>query len=173
MKTPFGPLIFVVPVFLLGGCGFHPMYGDYSRPTQGNVAASAAMEQVGIDIVPNREGQMLRNNLMDRLYHNGYPSNPTANLHVDELKETITKLDLTKASESTRAQLRLETLMTLKDGAGKPLLSRPIKSIVSYNILGSEFATRVTEDDARRSAINDIARQIELNLSLYYNGQIP
>lgn len=154
----------------LAGCGFQPMYGDYSAAAD-QTSHNTALSQIAIDIIPDREGQILRNNLIDKLYDGGYPSQPTATLHIEKLEETITELDLTKSSEATRAQLRLQTNIVLKEAStGKTLLTRPLQSITSYNILESEFATRVTKESARQSAIADLARQIELNLSLYSNA---
>jgi LPS-assembly lipoprotein len=152
----------------LSGCGFQPMYGNYSATATQNTTPSS-LSQVAIDIIPDREGQLLRNNLIDRLYKNGYPTTPIATLQIKKLDEVKTELDLTKSSEATRAQLRLTTVMQLIDATtGKIVINKTVKTVTSYNILESEFATRVTEDSARQNAINDLARQIELNLSLYY-----
>lgn len=164
------PILFCATALLLSGCGFQPMYGDYAASAQKSGTSSHRLSQIAIDIIPDHEGQILRNSLIDRFYTNGYPSSPIATLHIEKLDETRTELDLTKSSEATRAQLRIKTKMTLIDNAtGQPLLARTLQTVTSFNILGSEFATRVTEDSARQSAINDIARQVELNLSLYYN----
>jgi len=157
------------------GCGFEPMYGQHSsNGVSGGTSSQSAsvsdhLSQIGIDIIPDREGQTLRNHLIDRLYRSGYPSNPTATLKVSKISEVRTELDLTKSSDATRAQLRLTAVMTLVDDKGTTVLSRPVQTVTSFNILGSEFATRVTEQAARESGLNDLARQIELNLSLYYS----
>lgn len=164
------PILLTAAAVLMSGCGFHPMYGDYSASSQGT-GVSSALSQVSIEIIPDRDGQILRNSLIDRFYQNGYPSNPTATLKIEKLNEIRNELDMTKSSEATRAQLRLSTRMTLIDSSGKMVLDRKVQTITSYNVLGSEFATRVTEESARQSALNDLARQIELNLSLYYNAR--
>lgn len=153
------------------GCGFEPMYGYRSNTNQQSPSIAAQMSQVGIDIIPNREGQSLRNNLIDRLYRNGYPSNPTMTLKIAKINELRTELDLTKSSDATRAQLRQTTVMSLVDDKGTTLMTRPLETITSFNILGSEFATRVSEQAARESGLNDIARQVELNMSLYYSSK--
>ena len=158
-------------VLLLSGCGFQPVYGTHQAapPLSTNQAAATALSQIDIAIIPDHVGQILRNDLIDRLYRNGYPSNPIATLNIKKLEESKTELDLTKSSEATRSQLRIKTNMQLVDSSGHILLNRDIQTITSYNVLGSEFATRVSEEDSRQSALNDLARQVELNLSLYYN----
>ncbi len=154
-------------IILLSGCGFEPMYGSQSNQTHPNVPEQ--LSQIAIDIIPDHEGQTLRNALIDRLYQSGYPNAPIATLKIAKIEETRNELDLTKSSDATRAQLRMTSTMTLTNKSGVILLSRPLKTITSFNILGSEFASRVTEESARQNAIQDLARQVELNLSLYYN----
>lgn len=154
---------------LLSGCGFQPLYGSHAEKRDESI--SSKFSNIDIALIPNREGQALRNHLMDRFYQSGIPSHPTARLQIAQIDETLTELDLTKSSDATRAQIRLKTIMTLTDDAGKVLISRPVQSLTSFNILGSEFASRVTEESARQSALKDLARQIELNLSLFYSAQ--
>lgn len=160
-------------VTLLSGCGFSPMYGNHAPTTENPSSPSVAanLSQIDISIIPDREGQMLRNDLMDRFYRSGYPSNPIATLNIAKVNQVRTELDLTKSSDATRAQLRVYATMTLVGRDGSVLLQRDVQSVTSFNILGSEFATRVTENAARENAINELARQIELNLSIYYNDK--
>lgn len=154
----------------LASCGFQPMYGD--KAAQIDAPVAAALSQVEISIIPNHEGQSLRNQLIDRFYTQGYPDNPAYRLDIPLIQEIRTDMDITKSSESTRAQLRLKTTMSLTDRkTGQVVLTRDLFALASFNVLESEFATRVTEDKARENAITDLARQVELNLTLYLNHQ--
>lgn len=148
----------------VSACGFTPMYGASDKAEQNSVAASLA--QVEIATIPDRSGQVLRNDLLDRFYTQGYPSAPLYKLSVDTLTELRVDLDITKSSEATRSQLRLTSKMTLYDNKGVVLATRDLFAIASFNVLQSEFATRVTEENARQNAIHDLARQIELNVVL-------
>ncbi len=137
--------------------------------TTKNIAASAQLGTIEVAIIPNREGQYLRNALMDRFYQSGIPSNPAYKLHIKEISETVTNFDITIESESTRRQLKLTTTLTLSDViSGKPVLTRGLLAITSHNVLESEFSTLVTEQSAREAALNDLARQIERQLALYF-----
>lgn len=151
---------------MLSGCGFQPMHGQFS---QSAVKNSPTHQSIKIDIIPDRSGQILRNDLMDRLYVYGEPAAPLYVLTLTPIKESVSDLAITKSSEATRAQILLTTTMTLKNNAGEVLLTRDLRSRASYNTLESEFATRVTEKSARESALSDLARQAELNLNLYFN----
>lgn len=150
----------------LAACGFTPMYGKNSSHSQ-NVTAN--LSQVQIENIPNREGQFLRNELIDKFYKGGRPTDPAYVLEVAPIRERITDLDLTRSSDVTRAQLRLSSTMVLKSTeTGEVLLNRALSATSSYNVLGEEFATRFSEQSTRENALKDLARQIELQLGLYF-----
>ncbi|HNQ91539.1 MAG TPA: LPS assembly lipoprotein LptE [Alphaproteobacteria bacterium] len=156
-------IILMMMLFFLTACGFQPVHGKYS----GSAAPlPSEVPSVEIGMISDREGQMLRNALIDRIGTDGHAP---YKLMVDKLEETKKELAITKASEATRAQLRLKTRMILVDRSGREVLSRDLQAMTSYNVLESEFATRVTRNAARENAINDLARQIELALDLYFN----
>jgi LPS-assembly lipoprotein len=160
----FAVLIFGATLFLTA-CGFEPLYGG--RDT-GRAGAEDILAQIDIANIPDREGQYLRNALIDRFYRHGRPSDPLYTLQISPVRETLTDLDITKSSDATRGQLRLSAHMALIERAsGQTVLTRDLTSITSYNILGSEFSTRVSEENTRLNALNDLARQIELQTSLY------
>jgi LPS-assembly lipoprotein len=153
----------------LTACGFRPVYG-VNRDTPTGVEEK--LSRVEIANIPDREGQYLRNALIDRFYRNSRPVDAAYILTVSPVKETITDLDITKTSDTTRTQLRLAINYTLTDKAtNQPLFTRQGTSVNSYNVLGSEFATRVTEDNARKNALDDLARQVELQINLYFKRQ--
>lgn len=157
-----------VTLWVLAACGFSPVYGD--RKGSDN-AALAAYDQLEIANIPDRDGQRLRNNLIDRLYRNGRPAETRYLLKITPLVERRFDLDITKAADATRGQLRLSSQLVLIDQrTGQTVLERPLLSITSYNILGSEFTNRVAEDNARENAIEDLARQIETQLSLFFRS---
>ena len=155
-------------LFLLSACGFHPLYGVNKYQSTGVEEYLAATK---IENIPNRDGLYLKNALIDRFYRDGKPENPRYQLDVSPISERSTDLDITRTSDSTRAQLRLDTAITLRDKlSGNIVLQRNIYAIVSYNILASEFSTRVSRQNARDNALTDLANQIEIQLSLYYKS---
>ncbi len=162
-------LIALVSILMLASCGFTPIYGSQSGAKSG-VAATKGLDNVDIDIIPNAEGVALRNALIDRFYANGYPSNPRYRLSVAPIIEDVIDFDITVESETTSRQLKLSTILGLMDlQTGEVVLKRKIQAYASYNVIGSQFTTRVSEADSREAAINDLARQIETQLSLYFN----
>ena len=51
---------------------------------------------------------------------------------------------------------------------GKPVLTRSLWSVTSFNQLGSQYTTLVTEEDARNQAIRQLSDQIVTRLELYF-----
>jgi LPS-assembly lipoprotein len=155
---------------MLSACGFEPMYGGTTRNSYGATASEDKLSKIHIANVPNAEGQYLRNALMDRLYRHGRPADALYTLNIDPLQERLINLDITIESETTRRQITIKTSFTLIDNQSKEtLLSRSVSASNSYNILGSQFTTLVSKEDAREAVLNDIARQIEGQLALYMN----
>lgn len=158
--------LLVSACLLLAGCGFTPLYG--SGGTTGGHAVQTALNDVYIDIIPDRAGQYLRNRLVDRFHGAGTPERPRYRLALAPLQENRTNLDITKTATTTRAELRLTTTLALRDAAtGETVLKRDISAAGSYNILPSQFATRVSEDNIRNNILDDLARQTEQHIVLF------
>ena len=163
-------ILTLLSLMLLTACGFHPVYGVNKHTA---VGAESKFEQIGISNIPDREGVYLRNALIDRLYRNGRPSNIVYNLGISPLRESRRSLDITTGSDTTRAQLKITTKMRLTDAETKKvLIDRDLTSIASYNVLGSEFTNKVSEQSTRENILDDLARQIEMQISLYFNKDI-
>lgn len=149
-------------ILTLSACGFTPMYGSGSKDVV------AGLDKVEIATIPDAEGVYLRNALIDRFYQNGYPVNPSYRLEMSKIVEQERDLDITIESEATRKQVHLSTVLTLIDkSTGKVAVSRTLTALTSYNVLGTQFTTRISEGDAREAALNDLARQIEMQVALY------
>lgn len=159
-------ILIIIPLFLLAACGFHPVYG-VNKYTP--VGAETKFQSIMIENIPDREGQFLRNSLIDRFYRDGRPENIAYTLSVAPIREIQRNLDVTIDSDTTRGQLRLETQMKLTDKkTGNVLISRALSSTASYNVLGSEFTNKISEQSTRENILDDLARQIEMQIALYF-----
>lgn len=151
----------------LGACGFSPMYGNLN--TSDRTAVESRLAKIDIARIPERSGQILRNQLVERLYGGADSAIRTYTLHVAPIKEKRTELDITEDADTTRAQLRLSTTIRLeRAGKEKAALKRDIAAMTSYNVLASQFTTRVSEQNARENAIQTLAERIERQLALYF-----
>ena len=160
-------LLSALMLFTLAACGFTPLYG--SGAGSNGLSGTAGMDQVAIALIPDETGVYLRNILIDRFYQDGYPSSPRYELNIRPIQKTISDLDITVDSESTRRQIKMATSFVLVDTqTGATVLSREATALTSYNVLGSQFTTRISEADAREAALSDLARQIETQVVLYF-----
>lgn len=149
----------------LAACGFEPLYGD--RRT-GGAAALPEMAQISIPAIPDRAGQLLRNELRDRLTPTGLPDRPRWRLDV-ALKETTTDLVILRDSTATFAKYVGDARWVLTDlQSNAPATRGRVRRIASYSISSSEFASLQAEEDARRRVVTAIAEDIRLRLGIYF-----
>ncbi len=148
----------------VSACGFQPLYGrnDSGQRTQDLLA------QVRIQPLPDRVGQQLHNLLRDRLNPRGQPREPTYNLQI-RISETLEDLGIRKDETATRSNLTVFADFVLSEtGTGQELFKGRSRSINSYNILDSQFATLFSESDARKRALREISDEIGNRLAVYF-----
>jgi len=164
----------VLPAFG-SGCGFHPLYGKRGE----SESAVTALAQTRIHVVRAREpkydrlGQVLHNNLLDRVNPAGRPRAPLYALAVNiDVSREDTGIQITE--QATRARLTVRANFALNDSrGGKILMKGSERSVNSYNILDSEFAALSAERDAEERAVREIADSITARLALFFDGRNP
>lgn len=160
-------LVFLLPfAAALGGCGFHPLYKD-----NGGREASAELAAVHINTIPDRNGQMLHNFLLDKINPQGRPADPHYVLDI-KLVETKANLGIIKDSSSTLAQIANVATYTLVDLKTKaPLQNGRSRSVTSYNIVQSDFATLASEKDARERSLREVAEDITTKVAIFLSSR--
>lgn len=161
-------LLLALSPAVLSACGFSPVYGVASRP---DGAVGQALANVQIDPIADRNGQVLRNNLIDRFYGEGRPSSPRYRLAV-ALAATEEELGIQKDATATRARLRLQASYELIDSNSGQVVYRTFsRSVISYNLLDSQFAVLATKQDAYDRGLTELADDIRARLALYFARQ--
>lgn len=142
------------------GCGFEPIHGQRSG------ASSAALAAIDIQLIANRPGQMLRNQLLQQMQPRG-PARARYSLSVT-LTESLANLGIRKDEVATRANLTLSASFTIAElGGAKRKFLGSARSVNSYNILTSDFATLSAREDARRRAVNQLALELRERISVW------
>ena len=160
----------VCSLLLLSACGFKPMYGTHSESTLSTTGS--ALSQIQIANIPDRNGQILRNTLVDRMNPSGLATNPQYRLEVTDLEESVRDLDITIRSDTTRQQMKLTADMKLIDVVTNEIvLEKDLTARGSYNILESEYTSRVSRQDLRNDLLKKIAIQAERYISLHLSTQ--
>ena len=154
-------LLLFVTLIVLSACGFSPVYGTKD--------ARDSISNIDIAVIPNREGQVVRNHLIDYFYDGGYAPNPTHRLEVSPIQENIVEIGVDRSDEASRAQLRQQATMRLIDNTtGNVVLKRTVRATSSYNILAGQYTTFVTQSDARQQALKTLADNIITQLELHF-----
>ncbi len=155
----------LAPVFclLLIGCGFSPVYAD----RESRQPVHAALNGIAITNIPDRQGQTLRNHLIDRMYVAGRPSSPKTKLTVS-LSSTETDLGIQKDATASRRQLNMWANYALLTNDGRTLLKGAAHSVVSYSKLDAQYGTLSAERNATERALKEVGEQIVNRLSLYF-----
>jgi LPS-assembly lipoprotein len=148
----------------LSACGFLPMYGK--KP----VTQTPTSKTIKISNIPDRDGQYLRNALIDRLYSEGEPVDAAYLLKIEPLGKNITNIGIRKDATSTRGQMEISAKMSLVERtSGKTVLKRDLHSIGAYNQLDNQFATLVSKDSLTGHMLDELADNVVTELGLYFN----
>jgi LPS-assembly lipoprotein len=153
----------------LAACGFEPLYGQ-----RGAAGGSAAAELATIRIVPiaDRTGQLLYNELRDRLNPRGKPASPRYLLTIT-LEETKEELAFRGDETATRANLNISATYELRRtvseseaGNDEVVTTGLARITTAYDILESQFATLVSIDDARARSVRALGDDIQARLAV-------
>lgn len=168
--------MFAKAVFLLGalwglaGCGFQPLHAPMASVQ--NSSVKQAMAELKITTIADREGQILRNHLLDMMNPLGQPTFPKAHLSIrlDQRKETVT---IRKDGTTERYRSVIVAHIQLRDAhTSKILLTDTLNASNAYYIgessAVSAYATNVAERDANEKALRLLADQIYLLIAAYY-----
>jgi LPS-assembly lipoprotein len=145
----------------VAGCGFQPIHGQRSA------ASSDTLATIDIGLIADRTGQMLRNELLQQMQPRGGRTPARFGLTV-VLGESLQNLAIRKDETATRANLVLIARFSVTArGTGKKVFTGTARSVNSYNILTSDFATLSAREDARRRAVQQLAAGIKERLSIW------
>jgi LPS-assembly lipoprotein len=148
---------------LLVGCGFRPLYGTGGP----GAAATGELQAVRIELIADRSGQQLRNALQHKFGAGRAPARYTLAV---ALSERVIETAIRRDETASRANLFLDAAYTLAElPGGKPLSQGVVRATNSFNVLPSDYATYVSEKDARERAVEELATALETRLALFFD----
>lgn len=170
-------MLFVVRAILLfaglgclSSCGFKPLYSSTGILTSST--AEENLSQIKIGLIPDREGQILRNHLLDILNPAGEPLDPQAYLEVNFKFE---KAGVSVRRDGTVQRFRITGTVdiTLKDKDKKTILYQDkLKHAATFSLgdltADTGYASIVSEADAKKRVVELLAHEIHLVLATYY-----
>ena len=156
-------------ILFLAGCGFRPLYQE-PEPAAGAASVGSELAAVEIAPIPDRVGQLVRNDL---LYHlDASERGGAAQYRLDvRLAESISELAVESTGFATRSNLRLAASYRLVDlSTGRQLVSGRSRAISSYNLVDASFSTLTAQNAARERAASRVADDIRARLAAYFAG---
>lgn len=149
----------------LGGCGFRPMYGSESTSAEAErLLGSVAIATIGKD----RNGQQLRNDLIDRISGGRTAEDPRYRLDVE--LETIELGGLIQTDGSiTRYTVTMRGKVALVDLAASStvVMNELARATTTYNVPQSEYGAIAARQDAYRRASGQLADEIRSRIASY------
>ena len=152
----------------LGACGFEPLYGE-NRGDDTTVTAS--MAAIRIEAIPDRIGQKMYNMLHERLTPEGRIEEPRYSLRV-RLRESNDELLYERDETATRANLTIRADYELRRIEDDEVIAKGTsRATSSYDILSSQYATVVSEDDARERTARVVSDDIRTRVAVALSGE--
>ena len=159
----------ILSLAAMTACGFQPLYGEKTSSAVTNTELSA----VEIDLIRDREGQMLRNELLDRFQPRGAALKPLYRLSIALTQQKV-GLAIRPDETGSRANLIITANYTIREIAdGKVVFNGISRAVTGYNVLTSDFATTSSETDAIRRAVFDLSQQIATRVSVAIAAHKP
>jgi LPS-assembly lipoprotein len=160
-------LVSLLICLALPGCGFQPMYGG-----SGATSAPAVMDQLGrihVKPIPDRLGQVVRNELLDVINPYGQPEQPAYELGllVGEEREDV---GLRQNASATRANYRMSAKFELRDAAtGDLLLDGTTWAETAFDIVQQDYPTVIAQQSARKRLATQLAEEIRTRIAVYFD----
>jgi LPS-assembly lipoprotein len=150
----------------LGGCGFHPLYGEETL-----AADEPALAAIVVLPIADRIGQQLELSLREALNPRGISVEPRYHLST-LLTQSRIDLGIQRDASSTRGRVDVYVTMTLAEyKSGKPVYTAHTQSTSAFNVLQDAYAAQVAEDDARTRTVRDLTVEIRTRLALFVRQQ--
>ena len=154
---------------LTSGCGFQPLYGRHD-----NGAVSDKLRQIDVALIPERSGQLLREELQRRLEGSSGLSDRAYLLSVTyAISEQGVATEFT-TSAVTRMRITGTAHWTLTSVKGEPhdVLSGWAKSNDGTNLIDVQyFYTELRDEDVVRRISTSISQQIVTDLAAYFQKE--
>ena len=154
----------LIVFFIFTSCGYEPIYSK-------NVGLNKELLSISVKNIKDRSGQILRNSLLNQLNPEKERVIIKYKLTV-EISESRSDLAYRRDMSATRADLRVTANYLLKDiKNGEILLKQEAKSISSFDVVESVYATLIAEKDVREKNLKVISNDIYTNLVIFFKNK--
>lgn len=154
-------------LFALSGCGFAPLYGG----ARGQ-AASAGLESVYVQNIPERTGQILRETLQQQLHTQGQPVTEHYTLSVSySIMQTGEGVQADSSTSRTRFNAHAAWSLSPIGHPSKTLISGNATAMDALNIIDQQyFAANLETETVNQQLANEISAQITTQLAAWFRA---
>ena len=154
----------IIIFFIFTSCGYEPIYSK-------NVSSNKELLSISVKNIKDRSGQILRNSLLNQLNPEKERAIIKYKLTV-EISESRSDLAYRRDMSATRADLSVTANYLLTEiKSGEIILEQETKSISSFDVVQSVYATLIAEKDAREKNLQVISDDIFTNLVIFFKDK--
>lgn len=159
---------------MLAGCGFKPMYGKFSN-SEGDlrdVMANIRVASITEDGRPSRIGQVIRNNLLDRLTPFGETKSAEYLLKVNFLIEEH-GYGIREDESVTLQNLKLVAAYQLEDVEdGKVVLDSAARALVTYDLAQADYSNMIARQAAMKRLSEEVSNQMATRIGAFFSKNL-
>lgn len=159
----------VVASFGLAGCGFRPVYAPSDFAGEG----AAGLSHIQVALIPERSGQLLRQDLQERFDRAGGAASRRFDLQV-ALAINSDQISINPGNSPTRVRVIATARWSLlaQDATRRTVTSGLARSVDGYNNIDLQyFYNDLTNDSVIHRVTAALADQIAVQLAAYLNAQ--
>ncbi len=163
-------------LILISGCGFEPLYvekktsGDWYYDNEFDTGIIDEMASVKVELISDRIGQLIRNDLLDKLTPKGQPQQPKYYLKITNIKKQEIDQALRNDITATRKKVIYTVSYVLNNHEHHQLISGNSVAYLGYDILRDPYSTTFAQKKNEKNAAKIIANDISLRLGAYFHS---
>lgn len=168
--------VLVLAFLFLFGCGFEPLYvekktsSDWYYDNEFDTGIREEMASVKVELIQDRIGQLIRNDLLDKLTPKGKPKHPKYFLQVTNIKKEEIDQALRNDITATRKKVIYTVYYSLKNQQHETLVTGNSVAYLGYDILRDPYSTTFAQKKLEKNAAKIIANDISLRLGAYFHS---
>ncbi len=169
----FSVTCYLLPVLFLTACGFKAVYGQ--QVNESGTTNSAQLASIRIDHMDERTGQEFKEDLEDQLNPGGFISAaPSYRLHVT-LTTVEGAIGTSRDGTVSRYNVYLNSSYALfRIADNVQVTGGTLNHVSSYNnVINAYFSTYISDQDATKRGIAELAEIYRARLSAYFDQGAP
>ena len=166
----------IVFMSFISGCGFEPLYvekkssNDWYYDNEFDTGIKDEMASVKVELIQDRIGQLIRNDLLDKLTPKGTAKSPKYFLEVTKIEKQEIDQALRNDITATRKKVIYEVTYVLKNTQHETLINGNSVAYLGYDILRDPYSTTFAQKKNEKNAAKIIANDISLRLGAYFHS---